>query len=318
MTLEEARSDLKHPSPRRRERALGVLSEGRLGSDFDRVARGLADSDPNVRGTAAVCLASFPSEQTLNLLLGVLAQDSYYGARALGCLGDAGAVDALAAVLLDTALEQRIGASMALSLVLNTLEALGRIGDPKAVACVEEMLKDERGSVRREAASALAVLGSVPSVHKLIAALDDSDVHVVLQAASSLGDLGDPRAVPALCKLVDDANSDLASAAAEALGRIGNTDAVETLLAVMQTDGWARYHAAIALGQIGDGRAYSSLVAALRDTDAGIRCAAIEGLGRLGDRRCIGLLEDLRATDDGRFLMGSVRHFAGEALARLG
>ena len=80
-------------------------------------------------------------------------------------------------------------------------EALGEIGDPKALEPLMNLLKDKKWDVRRNAAQAL-------------------------------GNIGDPRAVEPLTKTLKDKNPGVRGDAAQALGKIGKP-AVEPLIAAM-------------------------------------------------------------------------------------
>ena len=135
--------------------------------------------------------------------------------------------------------------------------------------------------VRHTAAEALGRIGDARAVKPLSVALKDT--YIGHDAAEALGRIGDARAVKPLSAALNDTDSLVRRAAAEALGRIGDARAVEPLSAALKdTDNGVRYHAAEALGQIGDPRAVEPLSAALKDTDSGVRYRAVEALDRLG------------------------------------
>ena len=81
------------------------------------------------------------------------------------------------------------------SVRLHAAEALGKIGDERAVEPLIEALNDEDASVRRGAAVALGRLGAERAVEPLIEALNDEEGHVRRGAAVALGRLGYERAV---------------------------------------------------------------------------------------------------------------------------
>jgi HEAT repeat protein len=85
----------------------------------------------------------------------------------------------------------------------NTIDALARIGAPSVPALVA-VLRDPDAELRRDAARALARMGSDASeaVPDLIAALDDKDQGVRRNATRALGEIGPAasNAVPALIK----------------------------------------------------------------------------------------------------------------------
>jgi len=79
-------------------------------------------------------------------------------------------------------------------------EALGRIGDKRAVEPLIHALKDEDWYVRWKAAEALGRIGDKRAVEPLIQALKDEDSDVRREAAEALGKIGDKRAVEAVIK----------------------------------------------------------------------------------------------------------------------
>ncbi len=98
-------------------------------------------------------------------------------------------------------------------------EALGKIGDKRAVELLIKALEDEYGGVREEAAEALGRIGDKRAVEPLIKALEDKDVYFRECAAKALGEIGDKRAVEPLIKALED--EDVCESAKEALIKIG-------------------------------------------------------------------------------------------------
>jgi len=82
----------------------------------------------------------------------------------------------------------------------NAAEALGEIGDARAVEALIQALKDQSGSVRANAAWALGKIGR-PAVEPLIQALEDEDGDVRAGAAEALERIGGKRAVEALAQV---------------------------------------------------------------------------------------------------------------------
>jgi predicted Zn-dependent protease len=89
-----------------------------------------------------------------------------------------------------------------------------------------------------QAAEALGNLGDLRAVEPLINALSVQHWRVRCSAAQALGRLRDPRAVDALIALVNRRNIDMTSrlAAAEALGNIGDQRAVAPLLNTLRRE----------------------------------------------------------------------------------
>lgn len=105
-------------------------------------------------------------------------------------------------------------------------EALGELGDSRAVRPLIEALEDEHVEVRWKAAKALGILDGREPVLPLIGSLEDDSLWVRMGAAWALGKIGDPRAVEPLIRLLDDAKPRVRRMAAWALGRIGNPRAL--------------------------------------------------------------------------------------------
>ena len=161
-------------------------------------------------------------------------------------------------------------------------EALGRIGDARAVEPLAKTLKDEDSSVRYCAGGALRALPlerirNESAVAALTNALDHEDCKVRCNAAHALGRIGDKSAVPALIKALRDTHMEYADdehpdmgkfhpvsvAAADALGAIGDRSAVPALIeALKHSDRFVKdsaEEALIALGERGDVRAKKAL-----------------------------------------------------------
>ena len=229
-------------------------------------------------------------------------------------------------------------------------EALGKIGDARAVEPLVAALKDQDSNARQGAAEALGRIGDARAVEPLIAALKEGagvgrvaalNSNARQAAAGALGQIGDARAVePLIAALRDqDQYTGLRKAAVGALGRIGDARAVEPLIAVLRDPGEEMCKAAAeALGQIG-APAVEPLIAVLEPGTAvehakralgqigapavepliavlgvgGLRTAAVDALGRIGDARAV---EPLIAALKDKDWFG--RSAAAEALGKIG
>jgi hypothetical protein len=162
-------------------------------------------------------------------------------------------------------------------------QALGQIGDVRAVEPLIAALKDRDWDVRRAAAQALGLIGDVRGVEPLIVTLKDRFDGVRKAAAQALGKIGDVRAVMPLIAALKDQSWQVSEAAAQILGQIRDTRAVEPLIAALEDRDWdVRRAAAQALGQIGDARAVEPLIASLIDRSKYVRQAATQALGKIG------------------------------------
>jgi HEAT repeat protein len=127
--------------------------------------------------------------------------------RALGRLGDARCVDALARGLASDREKGRLAAAM----------ALGRLGDERAVDPLILALDDIDGDVRASAARALAALGDMRALDPLVRLLVGKCRRVRLAAIDALCQLGNPAAIEPLTDLLSDADPAVSARAAEAV-----------------------------------------------------------------------------------------------------
>jgi HEAT repeat protein len=100
-------------------------------------------------------------------------------------------------------------------------EALGRIGDPRALAWFVAGLRHPHEVVRLHCTRAIAALGDPRGVEPLCVALGDARASVRRRAALALARLDDPRAPPALAAALRDGDPDVRRFAAEGLIRLG-------------------------------------------------------------------------------------------------
>lgn len=129
-------------------------------------------------------------------------------------------------------------------------EALGEIGDQRAVDPLIKKINDIDNVVGGKAAQALGKIGDTKAVGFLILALDKGDKVVRWYVAEALGKIGDPRAVEPLTKALNDSNNEVSKRAAEALEKIG-APAVEPLIKVLGDENeHVRKAAAETLGKI--------------------------------------------------------------------
>jgi len=260
----------------------------------------LQHQDLNMRQAAAEALGQLGDTWAVTSLMGAALRDPHLdvrrtAAKALGQLGDAQAVEHLVTALDDKDEDVRRAA----------IRTLGYIWKLKEVID----LGDEDAGVRRRATEALGRLGDGRAVRPLIAALRDRDKEVRRAVTKSLKWFDE--AIPSLTTALGNDNRDIRQVAAEALGQLGNARAVEPLVAALQEElDWGMRRAVIrALGLIWGLKE----VIDLGDEDADVRCRAAEALGRLGDERAVEPLIASRQDPDTK-----VRKEAIRALKRIG
>ena len=222
--------------------------------------------------------------------------------------------------------------------------SLGRIRDTAAVPALIAALEDSENGVRREAAKALGFIKDARAVPSLLGALSDSDTNVRLYAAYALGEIKDAKAGPALLQALRDPEWAVRDQAAWALREIRDPGIVESLVAELQekdadvsqvvwllrnlkytqirdhlvallktADATTRVRAVQTIGEVGGAGAVDPLIAALKDSDPGVRCCAIRALVKTGDRRVKKPLEELAETEQD----AAVREAVEEALIEM-
>jgi hypothetical protein len=238
--------------------------------------------------------------------------DPYVRQRAISALANirAPAVDRLIALLKDG-----LGAGA------GAADALGMIGDEKAVEPLITALADEEWSdLRQSAAIALGRIGNRQAVKPLLNALADEDEDVRWAAANALGKIGYPYAIKPLesllrrkCEELEDMESSEILNCGIALSSwfIGD---VKTL-----TDGADELAqlAAYVLGKIGGIECINPLVDALRDREADVRWRAAEALGNIGSPQALPELERVAREDDAISEWGKVTDAAQEAIRKV-
>ena len=205
-------------------------------------------------------------------------------------------------------------ASDKLMLSWYVIEALGAIGDPRAVGPLTRALAHADVEVTKSAQAALARLGG-PAVPPLLDILRDSPSVPAIRALASSGD---PRAIEPLIGLLrrDDVSEYIRGEAAWTLGTLRATRTFDLLLVRFTDPGetsYVRRLAARGLGLLAERRAFDPLVAALTSPDWGIRADAARGLGHLGDSQATTPLARLLEDAEDEVCMDAAR-----ALAEIG
>jgi len=203
------------------------------------------------------------------------------------------------------------------------VEALGDLGDPRAVDALVDVLKSD--DLRFEAILALEKLGDPSAVGPLEALQDDPSELVRDRAARALESLDSSRLEARRKELADrglaglvailggERISDDGIEAMKLLTDAGER-AVPLLVDSLGSHDWTvRWRSAVILGRIGDRAAAQPLIDALSDSNVEVRFYAAEALGRLGDPSAVGpLIAALH--DSGNY----VQQAAAEALGNLG
>lgn len=205
-------------------------------------------------------------------------------------------------------------------------DALGKIGDPRAVQPLIDTLKTDTPTVQRVAIGAIALIAAPSGEAALIQAVKDknADSEARLQAASGLGKISSPAAIETLVTSLNDPDLKMRSAAVAALAHAGRPtlngptqpQALQALIAALaNSDKNLRTGAANALTRIAAPEADPALIAALKNdkNETDLRAAAATALGfphnTAGVSSLIGALSDQD---------GDVRDVARDALVQIG
>jgi len=160
----------------------------------------------------------------------------------------------------------------------NAIDALGKVGDVRAVDPLIRLLNDEKAGFR--ASYALSKIGE-PAVERLIELLEDESFAARNGVIDALGEIGDIRAIEPLLELLGNKDRSLRSDASYALSKIGEP-AVERLIELLtHEDSTIRIHAAYTLGTIGDDRAMEPLIHALWDIEETVPLCVSDALDKI-------------------------------------
>jgi len=111
--------------------------------------------------------------------------------------------------------------------------ALARIGGPRVIDAVLELIKDKDENIRRSAIEILCTCRDKRAVDRLIEATKDQDWWVSERAADALGEIGDAKALPALIEMVGRNNRSL-PVALRAVGKVGTFKILDQILPYLQ------------------------------------------------------------------------------------
>jgi len=161
-------------------------------------------------------------------------------------------------------------------------EALGEIGDRRAIPPLVEKLEDSDRSVRMAAATALSKIGDKRGITYLFEALGSRDEVVRLRALRALVEAGGA-VVPNLRRGLRDPNPLVRCGAAKVLGENMVKEAVPDLIEALQdSEATVRINAAVALGKIGASEALAALRKLAEDPDTAVAYYAKWAIGRIG------------------------------------
>lgn len=234
--------------------ALGEIIDSRA---VNPLIRALSDDDKDVQLAAAEALGKIGDKQAVEPLFKSTSKGNYEAIIALGKLKDERVVE----VLIDRISGRRVD-----ELDLDkTIEALGKIGDPRAVKPLLLIAVKANGMTGGD--------GDTQTYHsawKALEMLRDVSLEPLLEASK-------------------DEEDHIRRAAVRFLGMIGTSDVVPYLLDALKDDGdggWIRNEAMYALSRLGT-LALEPLINSLQDKNEKVQAMVAEALRNIGDIRAI-------------------------------
>jgi len=186
---------------------------------------------------------------------------------------------------------------------LVVIEALGQIGDKRALESLLKMLDSKDRWIRRAAAVALEGMDDERLIEPLMShmlEISEPDVEVRRSCARALARMEPLQAIEALAQALKDSSLGVRLEAGYALGRIGEP-AIDVLIkARYDEDSRVRDSAVSALGDIGGALARKEISSVLEDEDEEqtVKLTAIQALYKLGDTESYSELRKVAQTGD--------------------
>jgi len=199
---------------------------------------------------------------------------------------------------------------------VESIRALGKIGDPDAIEAFKKLLDDNLDSVRLAVAYALGEIKTKECIPLLEQLMKDKSENIRDTAVDSLGALKDPAVIPLLVKIaIYDESEVVRGETLRFLGIMGDKTIIPVLEnAVFSETDDARAHAAFALGSLGDSSSVPILLKALEDPAPVVRAMALLGLSKIKDSSSVPAIKKMLDTEKQQL----VQVEAGWALCRLG
>lgn len=294
--------------------------------------------DPVARRAAAVELAKEGGPEALDMILDSYAEDNLTMWWEAPEVIDA-ALEAGREVPFEKLLEQASGAGadpdgQPEHAQRPAIKALGRIGDPRAMPVLEELLGSEHKVLGRLAAEALAGIGTDECVELLVELMGHPEAHLRREAAERIRDLRERPLRPVLAALGSENRAQRENAGhvlscwpdlavPGILQAAGSENPLERWGALWATNSLARRHpeavtdevrraiivalddddarvrrfAALAEGEVRDEAAIPSLIAHLMDSDRQVRRKCTGALAAMSEPAAAAIVQTVRAAD---------------------
>lgn len=269
---------LDHPSGEVRSKAVAGLGKRKDISVNEKLAKMLADEDPNVILEAAKALGQMRLEQNLPLLNSLLCSEHKAIRRqAMRSMLEIGGPTLPA--LFSEGLRHPDSNHRRMA-----ARAIGAMASPETSHLLRGLLLDEDAGVRRVAVWAMLQTDRGGSLEHMEPILSDPSMSVRRALINALTDTGNEQASGILIKFLNDPDKELRLYAMRSLGLTAADEAVIPLIEMLNLDDDdTKVTAAKALGRIKDQRAVPALLGLLSDSNPEVRAVtdnaiqAIEG-----------------------------------------
>jgi HEAT repeat protein len=202
-------ASLADPSPEIRQAALMALAAQRVADLADSLEPMLMDTAPVVRRSAVAALADRPSDRTRRVLMERVERDTEIRGDIMSALGRIGDPQAVARIV-------SVFRSCSPADQISAVDALGVIDSPSVEPFLCRQLANPDPRVRRHAVRALVHIGSTTALRRVVLAARDSNAHVRLALSKALASCPHPTARQTLERLSVDPDAGVATAAAAA------------------------------------------------------------------------------------------------------
>lgn len=172
----------------------------------------------------------------------------------------------------------------------SAIEALGRISDKRASRHILKFLGDRDEDTRVVTAEALAKIGDKSINKYLIAMLKSGDKNARAGASKALGKMGVTEAVIPLTKLLEDSSSMVREEAVLALGALKDPRSIDALVKALEQKDIDYYHIIETIVEIKGDRAVDALSRLLVGEDPEKRSRAVYALGKINSNRAVEVL----------------------------
>ena len=141
----------------------------------------------------------------------------------------------IGSLALDKIIEAVRASNTPLSVKIDLVQLIGRIGDPRTIADLESIRNTSNGALKIEINAALYKLGKKEYQKEIVLALKDSDVTVRRSAAKAMAEMNDSPTAD-IIDILDDADAQVRKYGAQALQNSPDKKAVNLLVKLLKND----------------------------------------------------------------------------------